>query len=130
MPDPIVSFRGRVSCLRGAAPLGLTLTGETPEQPGEPAALVFSGAAPADLPESLEGAVIERVGAHQYRIRSAPREWLLAATAVHLHRDVAARFYRAIPPRPVPLLKRLFWRVVLGLAASRTGLALLRALRR
>jgi hypothetical protein len=30
----------------------------------------------------------------------------------------------------VPLTKRLFWRVVLALAASRTGLALLRTLRR
>jgi hypothetical protein len=49
---------------------------------------------------------------------------------VHLHRDLAAQFYRAIPPRPAPWAKRVFWRLVLGLAASRAGLALLRALRR
>ncbi len=49
---------------------------------------------------------------------------------MHLHREIAAQFYRAIPPRPVPLLKRWFWRVVLALATSRAGLAALRVLRR
>jgi hypothetical protein len=130
MADTLVSFRGPVSCRRGAAPLGLTLTGETPEHPGERTALAFSGAAPADFPESLDGAVIECVAANQYRIASVPREWLIEATAVHLHRDIAAPFYGAIPPRRVPLMKRLFWKVVLALAASRMGLALLRTLRR
>ena len=130
MADTLVTFLGPVSCRRGAAPLGLTLTGETPEHRGERTALAFSGAAPADLPQSLEGAVIERVAANEYRIASAPREWFIAATAVHLHRDVATPFYRAIPPRRVPLMKRFFWRAVLSLAASRTGLALLRTLRR
>ena len=130
MPEPVAHFRGPVSCLRGSAPLGLTLIGETPGHPGERTALAFSAPAPADFPAALEGAVIERVGAQQYRITSAPREWLIAAPAVHLHRDIGARFYRAIPPRRVPLRKRLFWRVVLALAASRAGLVLLRTLRR
>jgi hypothetical protein len=49
---------------------------------------------------------------------------------VHLHRDVAPPFYRALPPRPVPPGKRLFWRLVLALAASRAGLSILRSLRR
>ncbi|TLZ32874.1 MAG: hypothetical protein E6K32_18675 [Gammaproteobacteria bacterium] len=130
MPDTLASLRGPVSCRRGAAPLGLTLIGETSEHPGERTELAFSAAAPADFPEALEGAVIERVGTHQYRIASAPREWLIEATAVHVHRDIAVPFYRAIPPRRVPLAKRIFWRVVLALAATRTGLALLRRLRR
>jgi hypothetical protein len=130
MAEPVASFRGAVRCLRGAAPLGLTLIGETPEHEGERTALAFSAAAPADFPAALEGAVIERVGPQQYRITSGPREWLIAATAVHQHRDVGERFYRAIPPRRVPFGKRLFWRVVLALAATRTGLALLRTLRR
>jgi hypothetical protein len=130
MPDTLVSFRGPVSCRRGAAPLGLTLIGETSEHPGEPTELAFSASAPADLPEALESALVERVGTHRYRIASPPREWLIEAAAVHLHRDVAAPFYRAIPPRRVPLAKRIFWRVALALAASRPGLALLRRLRR
>src|SRR6202021_284652 len=79
---------------------------------------------------ALDNAGVERLGADQYRIASPPREWLIAATAVHLHREIAAQFYRAIPPRPVPRLKRWLWRVVLALAASRAGLAALRALRR
>src|SRR5205823_11957075 len=62
MPDTLASFRGPVSCRRGAAPLGLTLSGETSEHPGERTELAFSAAAPADFPEALEGAVIERVG--------------------------------------------------------------------
>jgi hypothetical protein len=49
---------------------------------------------------------------------------------VHLHREIAAPFYAAIPPRQPPWGKRLFWRVVLSLAATGAGLALLKALRR
>src|SRR5438105_5492846 len=87
MPDTLASLRGPVSCRRGAAPLGLTLSGETAEHPGERTELAFSAAAPADFPEALEGAVIERVGTHQYRIASAPREWLIEATAVHVRSE-------------------------------------------
>ena len=130
MPEPVVTFRGAVSCRCAPGPLGLTLTGGTPERPGEPTALAFSAAAPAGFPDTLDNAVVERLGADQYRIASPPREWVIAATAVHLHREIAAQFYRAIPPRPVPRLKRWLWRVVLALAASRAGLAALRALRR
>ena len=130
MPEPVVTFRGAVRCARAPGPLGLTLIGGTPERPDEPTALAFSAAAPAGFPESLDNAVVERLGAGQYRIYSPPREWVITAAAVHLHREIAAQFYRAIPPRPVPLLKRWFWRVVLALAASRAGLAALRALRR
>jgi len=39
----------------------------------------------------------------------------------HIHREVAGAFYKALPPRPVPLRKRLFWRVMLGLAATSAG---------
>jgi hypothetical protein len=130
MPEPLVTFRGAVRCARAPGPLGVTLSGETPERPGEPTALAFSAAAPPGFPESLDNAVVERLGAGRYRIYSPPREWVIAAAAVHLHREIAAQFYRAIPPRPVPLPKRWFWRVVLALAASRAGLAALRALRR
>jgi len=74
--------------------------------------------------------VVDDLGGAQYRIGAEQREWLIASPAVHLHRDLGAQFYRAIPPRPAPWAKRVFWRVVLSLAASRAGLALLRALRR
>ena len=129
MSERLATFRGAVSCTRARDVPGLTLTGMTAEAPDEPTALAFSAAAPADLPETLHDAVVERLGDGGYRIASASGEWLLPASAAHLHRDVAAGFYRAIPPRPVPWSKRAFWRVVLALAGSRAGLATLRRLR-
>lgn len=129
-PRRIVRFRGGVSCRREAGPLELTLVGLTTDRPDEVATLAFSGTAPAGLPEALEDATVEQVEAGRYRIRSGQREWVFAARAVHLHREVSASFYRAIAPRVVPWSKRLFWRVVLAMAASPTGKRLLLALRR
>jgi hypothetical protein len=130
MAEPVARFRGRVECRRAAAPLGLTLIGVSADSAGEPLALAFSGAAPAQLPATLEDAVVEPLGAGRYLIRAAAREWPIEARALHRHEDVGARFFAALPPRPVPLAKRLLWRSVLALAASRGGLALLRAMRR
>jgi hypothetical protein len=45
-----------------------------------------------------------------------------ASSAVH-HEDVGAAVYAVIPPRPVPLRKRLFWRLILTLLGSRRGRA-------
>jgi hypothetical protein len=130
MPERLARFRGPVSCARAGQAPELTLRGSTAERPGEPTMLAFSLAAPVDCAETLEGAVVERLGAGEFRITDATREWRIRAAAVHLHREIAVPFYRAIPPRPAPWHKRLFWRVVLVLAASRAGLALLGALRR
>jgi hypothetical protein len=130
MPEPLVAFRGRVTCTRTAGVPVLTLSGTSAQPPGGEAALAFSASAVPELPDTLQDASVEPLGGGRYRIVSAPREWLISASAAHLHREIAAQFYRAIPPRPVPWRKRLFWRVVLTLAASRAGLAALRALRR
>jgi hypothetical protein len=126
----IVGFRGGVSCRRDDGPLGLTLIGRAIDRPEEVATLAFTGAAPPGLPEALEDAMVEQVEAGRYRIWSGTREWLFSARSVHLHREVSSTFYRAISPRIVPWNKRLFWRVVLALAATRVGKALLLALRR
>jgi hypothetical protein len=127
----IVRFRGGVSCRRDDGPLGLTLIGRTIDRPDEIATLAFTGVAPSGLPEALEDATVEQIdAAGQYRIWSGKREWLLAARSVHLHREVSATFYRAISPRLVPWNKRLFWRIVLAMAASRLGKTLLLTLRR
>ena len=99
-------------------------------EPGEQTALAFSATAPPDCPATLQDARVEHLGGTQYRISSGARAWLIESRAVHLHREVAGRFYRAIPPRRAPWRKRVFWRLVLMLAASRAGLAALRALRR
>ncbi len=131
MPERLVTFRGAVRCERAAAVPRLILSGSsTAEAPAEPVMLAFSAAAPADLPATLEDAVVDHLGGGEYRIGAATGAWLISSPAVHVHRDIGAQFYRAIPPRPAPWVKRVFWRAVLALAASRAGLALLKALRR
>lgn len=127
----MAEFRGTVRCRRAPhGPLGLTLSGHTTERPGEEVRLAFAGAAPADLPERLEDAVIERSNPGEYRIVSGAHAWPVAARSVHLHREIADRFYQAIPPRPAPWRRRLLFSAVLGIARSRAGIALVRALRR
>jgi hypothetical protein len=126
----VVRFRGGVSCRRDDGPLGLTLIGRTTDRPDEIATLAFATAAPPGLPEALEDATVEQVEAGRYRIRSDVREWIFSARSAHLHQEVASTFYRAISPRLVPWKKRLFWRIVLAVAASRVGKTLLLTLRR
>jgi len=41
------------------------------------------------------------------------------------HEDVGAAVQAVIPPRRVPLGKRVFWRVVLGLMTTATGRSLI-----
>ena len=129
MPERLATFRGVVHCRRAHTVPGLILSGSTAEAE-EPTALAFSAMAPADLPVTLEDAVVDHLGGAQYRIGAGQREWLIASPAVHLHRDIATQFYRAVPPRPAPRAKRVFWRVVLSLAATRAGLLVLKSLRR
>jgi hypothetical protein len=130
MPETLATFRGTVRCGRSTPPGALTLSGMTAESRGEETSLILSSSAPPECPAALEDAVVEHLGGNQYRIRCGRGEWLVEAAAVHLHREIAESFYRAIPPRPAPWRKRLFWRAVLALAASRPGLAALRMLRR
>jgi hypothetical protein len=127
----VVRFRGGVSCRPDASgPLGLTRVGWTSDHPDERVSLAFSGRSPEGLPEVLEDPIVDRLDERRYRISSPPREWIVEATAIHLHREMAATFYRAIPPRMAPWGKRFFWRIVLALAASAWGKKLLLALRR
>lgn len=130
MPEALASFRGTVRCERSAQAHALILSGRSAETGGEEISLILSASAPPECPASLDDAFVEHLGGRQYRIRSASREWQVEAGAVHLHHEIAAAFYRAIPPRPAPWRKRLFWRVVLALARTRAGLAALAMLRR
>lgn len=130
-PHRIVTFRGGVSCRRDSGgPLGLTLIGWTSEHPDERVSLAFSGPAPQALPEVLEDLGVDRIAPGQYRLRSGSREWLVDAKAIHLHREVSVAFYGAIAPRTAPWGRRLFWRLLLALAANKWGKRLLLALRR
>jgi hypothetical protein len=130
-PHRVVTFRGGVSCRRHAnGPLGLTLIGLTADHPDEWASVSFSGRAPETLPEVLEEPSVYRIDGRRYRIASTPREWIVEATAVHVHREIATAFYRAIPPRIVPWSKRLFFRLLLAMMANSLGKRILLALRR
>lgn len=130
-PRSIVTFRDGVSCRREPeGPLGLTLIGRTTDHPEEMASLAFTGIAPPDLPEALEDVTVEQVDSGTYRLVCVGKEWLVSATAAHLHREVATAFYRVVRPRRPRWSRRVFWRVVLGLARNRAGKRLLFALRR
>ena len=128
---PVAGFRGPVTCRRdpGVRP-GLTLTGAAADDSGETLIVTFLGAAPQDLPRTLPAASVVALDGQSYRITSAPQQWPVCARTVHVHRDVTAAFYHAVPPRPVPWTRRLFWRLVLLLAGERAGRRVLRALRR
>lgn len=106
-------FRGRTRALRDeASVLGLTLVGPA-GNPDESVLLGFSTRAPDDLPDFLEGALIERLAARRYRIASGPRAWMIEGAA-HVHIDVAREFERALPAREVPWRKRVLWRLLLA----------------
>lgn len=127
----VAQFRGSVRCRRTpGGPLAFELSGHTAEPDEEQLTLAFTGEPPADLPETLSDALIEQSGAGEFRVISGARVWLVAARSVHAHRDVRAAFYRAIPPRPAPLMRRLLLRSSLTIAASALGLKLVRLLRR
>ena len=55
-----------------------------------------------------------------------PAEQAVIAGSDSRHRDVGVQFYRAVPPRPVPWRKRLFWRALLAFAATPVAALLLR----
>ena len=126
-PSLPAGFRGAIACRRGAD--ALTLSGFSADRADEVLILTFVSPLPADLPESLSDATVSALDERHWRIASESRDWIVAATSLHVHRDIGKAFYRAIPPRPTPLAKRLLWRAVMALAASRAGKRLLLSLR-
>jgi hypothetical protein len=121
-------FRGPVVCRRACN--ALTLTGAAADPAAGILIVTLTAAAIPDVPESMAAASISALDGRHYRIASGSRDWIVAATAVHVHRDIGEAFYRAIPPRAAPLSKRLFWRFVLALAGTGAGKRLLLAIRR
>ncbi len=126
MPEAPVVFAGAVQVQRGPAPFSLTLAGRTAA--GE-LTCALTGTLPAPPPPAQLTDAQLSGGVGHYEITAREGRWQVEGAALTVTRAVAAEFYRALPPRPVPLSKRLFWRAVLALAGSGTGVALLRALR-
>jgi hypothetical protein len=126
--SPLAAFRGPVACRRAANVL--TLSGWAADSAEERLILTFVSSSIPEMPDSLSSATVHALGERDFRITSAARDWSVEATSFHVHRDIGEAFYRAIPPRPTPLRKRLFWRLLLALAATTAGKRLLLSLRR
>jgi hypothetical protein len=127
-PSLLAAFRDAVICRRTAE--ALILSGAAADCVDDRLILTFISSSTADVPDSLTAAAVHAIGAHRYRISSSSGTFVIEASSVHLHRDIGKAFYRAVPPRPVPLKKRFFWRVVLWLAGTRTGKRVLMSFRR
>jgi hypothetical protein len=121
LESQIVRFEGPVSWVAGPGPAGITLLGRSNESGSTPAQLSLIGTESVNLPQTLDDVTVEAQAARGIVLRSGSREWHIACTTWQLHRDVGARFYTAIPPRPTPWNRRLSWRVLLGLAATAPG---------
>jgi hypothetical protein len=126
--SPLAAFRGAVACRRAANIL--TLTGRAADSTDDRLILTFVSPSVPEMPDSLSSATVRALGEHAFRITSAARDWSVEASSFHVHRDIGETFYRAVPPRPTPLRKRLFWRLVLALAGTTAGKRLLSSLRR
>lgn len=124
----VAALRGPVTCVRTAN--ALILSGAAADSADDRLILTFIDPVIADIPDSLPAASVHALDEHHYRITSQSGEMLVQTTSVHVHRDVGKAFYRAVPPRPVPFAKRMFWSLVLALAGSRTGKRVLASLRR
>ena len=118
LPLALAVFRGTAVCRRFANVI--TLVGPAADSPDDV----------PGLPESLTAPVVVALDERRYRIISRSQDWIIEATSIHVHRDIGNTFYRAIPPRPAPPLKRFFWRVMLTFAGSRAGRRLLSFVRR
>jgi hypothetical protein len=120
-PSFPLRFAGRVLCRRDSrGPLNLTLSGRLLDAPEEPLLLAFAASAPDGLPELLQDAEVEQTGPRRFRICSSAGEWTLDGAA-HVHRDATAELASVLPARAVPWHKRLFWRLLLAVAANRAA---------
>ena len=54
-------------------------------------------------------------GARRFRLQSRELQLDLAARSLQLHRDVSRAFFGAVPPRRVPVGRRLGWTALLAL---------------
>ena len=126
--SPLAVFQGPVSCRRSRN--ALTLTGAAADPGGGVLIVTLTTSIIPDMPASIAAASISALDGQHYRIDARAQDWIVAATAVHVHRDIGDAFYRAVPHRAAPLSKRIFWRIVLALAGTRAGKRLLLAVRR
>jgi hypothetical protein len=78
----------------------------------------LAAASPVLPPRLTRATVVSRDG---WTIDAEQGRFELGAVRLFVHEDVGAQAMLAVPPRPVPLGKRLFWRAVFALLATRAG---------
>jgi hypothetical protein len=120
---PTLRFKGPLQRIAGPGPGGITLLGRVAEADGSstPAQLSLICREAPELPENLADVTVEASGAAEVLLRSGTGSWRIPCRTWQLHRDVGAMFYAAIPPRPTPWIRRLTWRLLLGIAATAPG---------
>jgi hypothetical protein len=77
-------------------------------------------AVPPLLPPRLTRASVT-LADHAWVIQAEQGRFVLGGVRLFVHEDVGAQAAVAVPPRPVPLGRRLFWRAVFALLATRAG---------
>lgn len=95
-----------------------------PATPLQPGATASTDPAPLPLPARLTRAVLEAIddaNGRRWQLQSDQGRFDLGAARLFVHEDVSAAAAIAVPPRVVPLGKRLFWRAVFALLATRSG---------
>ena len=111
--DPI-RFPGRLTC-------DAATVGQLRLRSAELIVDVQSGAMPRDLPTEMPGAELRREADGRWSLVSGAQHWDLGDARVSVHHDLGDRATRLIPPRRVPLGKRLFWSALLTLLRTGAG---------
>ncbi len=104
-------------------PLSLRLHGHSAE--GRSLLLDFSGAPRPQIETRrltrVVVAAVEGAAGPIWSLQSDQGRFELGPVHLFVHEDVTARAAAAVPPRAVPLVKQLFWRLVFVLLATRGG---------
>lgn len=143
MTFPGIRLAGEVRCERhpGEA-LSLVLQGtEAAAQRLTPVEIAFTAPQLPTLPSLLRNALIEERalpggGEGQGALRrfvvvaERGRRFEIQARSVHVHRDARTPFFAAVPPARAPFARRIFFRLITAVVATRPGCGLLRRLRR
>jgi hypothetical protein len=121
MPDPVtptpsdtIRFPGILSC-DGAT------SGQLRLRSAELILDVYGGALPRGLPTALSGAELRREAGERWSLVSGAQRWELGDARVFVHQDLSRQAAALIPPRRVPLGKRLFWSSLLTLLRTEAG---------
>jgi hypothetical protein len=136
----LIALAGTVQCEQPAGAVNLVLRGQadvvpgaTPDASGGLTEVLFSDATEVTLPAGLHDVRVSELPgtdvARHFRLQGPQLALELKARSVQLHRDVAAAFYRAVPPPRVPLRLRLGWSLLLEALRLPGAAAVIRKLR-